>query len=89
MARTGQRDVAPPVIERLRAMTARLSWVGILQAAAGVVVLTIGLATAGGGAWAIMAARQAMHGHMVSFVGVTFRTPAVHVGFIEVAENTP
>lgn len=89
MPRTGRRDVASPWIERPRAATARLSWTSILQASAGVAVLTVGLATAGGGAWAIMAARQAMHGHMASFVGVTFRTPAVHVGLIEVAENTP
>ena len=89
MANTGRRNIASPWVERSRAATARLSWAGLLQVSAGAAVLMVGLAMAGGGAWAIMSARQAMHGHMATFVGLTFRTPVVHVGLIEVAENTP
>lgn len=66
----------------------RVSWSGMLQAAAGVAVVAAGLAAAGGAGWAFVAAQQAVQGRLVAFAVAAPRAPAVQAP-IEVAENAP
>ncbi len=89
MAGTDRNGSASPWGEGLRAAAAKLSWVRVLRASAGVAMLAAGLATAGGAAWAVVAARQTMHGRMATYARYTPRPSMVHVGTIEIAENTP
>lgn len=75
--------------ERARSAVTSLTRAQILQAAAGIAVVTFGLAAAGGADWAVVAARQSMHGRMALYARYTPRASMVHVGFIQIAENTP
>lgn len=52
-------------------------------------MVTVGLAAAGGTGWAVAAARQTMLGRMALYAQYTPRVSMVHVGRIEIAENTP
>ena len=89
MVKTDRTGTASPRNEGLRAAMGSLSWIRVLQASAGVAMLAIGLATAGAAAWAVMATQQTMHGRMATYIRAGHRAPVVHVGPIEVAENTP
>ena len=61
----------------------------VLRAVAGVAILTAGMAAASGASWAIVAARQTMHGRMAQFVRSAPHTPAGLTTPIQVADNTP
>ena len=74
---------------RARAATAALLRPDVLRAVAGVVILTAGVAAASGASWAIVAARQTMHGRMAQFVRSAPHTPAGLTTPIQVADNTP
>lgn len=89
MAKTDRNGSASPWSGGLRTAAARLSWVRVLRASAGVAMLAAGLGTAGGAAWAVVAARQTMHGRMATYARYTPRASMVHVGTIEIAENAP
>ena len=75
--------------ERARSAAASLTRAQVLQAFAGIAVVTAGLAAAGGADWAVVAARQSMQGRMASYARYTPRASMVHVGFIQIAANTP
>ena len=89
MAETDRSGTASPWNEGLRAAMDSLSWMKVLQVSAGVAVLAIGLGMAGAATWAVMATQQTMHGRMATYIRAGHRAPVVHVGPIEVAENTP
>ncbi len=89
MADTGHDQKILSWSERARLAAASLSRAQVLQAVAGIAVVTVGLAAAGGAGWAVAAARQTMQGRMAIYAQYTPRASMVHVGFIEIAENTP
>ncbi len=89
MAYTDRDRELPAWSQRVRAVMAGLFRPGTLRAAAGVAVVAAGLAAAGGANWAVVATRQSMHGRMALYARYTPRASMVHVGFIEIAENTP
>ena len=74
---------------RARSAMAGVSRTRVLQAVAGVAVVTVGLAAAGGAGWAVAATRQSMQGRMALYAQYAPRASMVHVGFIQIAENTP
>lgn len=89
MADTDHNQRAPGWSARVRSAVASLSREQVFRAAAEIAVVTVGLTAAGGAGWAVVAARQTMHGRMATYAQYTPRASMVHVGFIEIAENTP
>ena len=74
---------------RARSAVTGLPRTKILQATAGVAVVMLGLAATGGANWAVAAARESMQGRMALYARYTPHASMVHVGFIEIADNTP
>lgn len=89
MAKSDRYENALLRSSRSRLVPTRLSWVKVLRVAAGIAVVTAGLAAAGAADWAVATARQTMQGRMAIYGQYTPRTSMVHVGRIEIAENAP
>ena len=89
MTDTGRDTNALTWSSRARSAVTGLPRTKILQVAAGIAVVTLGLAAAGGANWAVAAARQSMQGRMALYARYTPHASMVHVGFIEIADNTP
>ena len=89
MARTDRDAEVSGRRERARSAAAALPRAWVIQVAAGVAVVMLGLAAVGSAGWAVDAARQTMQGRMAVYARYTRRVSMVHVGLIEIAENTP
>lgn len=63
-------------------------WPRVLHAAAGTAVLLAGLAAAGGAGWAVVSARDALHGRLTAFAASVPHAPAAPAARTELADNS-
>ena len=89
MAETDRNENVASRSERARPAIARLSRAQVLRGVAGIAMVVLGLAAASGAGWAVATARETMLGRMALYAQYTPRSSMVHVGRIEIAENTP